>query len=167
MAGKGELGMANLVLQRKYYTDQSIVGELSYDGVFQCYTLEDTHSINGQKIPGHTAIPAGKYSVIYTQSPRFGTMMPLVADVPGFEGIRIHIGNFPKDTEGCILVGETYSADTPNFIGRSVIAFNKLNNKLKQDYYKGQTDFAKPRTTIVVADSDEYLATGIMERTPG
>ena len=52
------------------------------------------------------AIPAGKYPVVVTWSPRFQTWLPLVTHVAGREGIRIHAGNTVKDTAGCILVGK-------------------------------------------------------------
>ena len=59
-----------------------------------------------RKIPGHTAIPEGSYRVLITKSRRFKKWLPYVQGVPGFEGIRIHAGNYPDDTQGCILVGE-------------------------------------------------------------
>ena len=59
-----------------------------------------------RKIPGHTAIPEGSYRVLVTLSPRFKEWLPYIQGVPDFEGIRIHAGNYPDDTQGCILVGE-------------------------------------------------------------
>ena len=59
-----------------------------------------------QKMQGSTAIPEGSYAVVITKSWRFQAWLPLLLGVPGFSGIRIHAGNEPKHTQGCILVGE-------------------------------------------------------------
>lgn len=80
------------------------------------------------KVPGSTAIPIGRYRVEWTWSNKYHARMqrwaqdrpyrwtqatldrlaagkmPQVLDVPGFQGIRIHAGNFPRDTQGCPLV---------------------------------------------------------------
>jgi hypothetical protein len=49
-------------------------------------------------------IPALIYRVQVTMSPRFKRLLPLVCQVPGRAGIRIHPGSRPEHSRGCILV---------------------------------------------------------------
>lgn len=115
-----------LELKRKIFTDDSTIGEISIDGEFVCYTLED--KVRDVKIQNVTAIPYGKYEVIINFSNRFQKYMPLLLKVPGFEGVRVHPGNKSADTEGCILVGSSKSL---NFIGNSRVTYNSLFAKMK------------------------------------
>jgi hypothetical protein len=98
-----------LTLVRKIFTKNSTIGELFVDGNFFCYTLEDV--IRDVKIPDETAIPYGTYEIIINMSNKFQCPMPLLLNVPGFNGIRIHKGNTKADTSGCILVGAKKMAD--------------------------------------------------------
>jgi len=116
-----------LHVKRLHKTNNSTIGELTIDGIFQCYTLEDVE--REIKIKSETAIPKGTYKVIINKSNRFKRLLPLLLDVKGFEGIRIHSGNTNHDTEGCILVGETRGKD---FVGKSRKAFDKLFEKMKK-----------------------------------
>ena len=81
-----------LRLVRETFTAVSTIGRLMVDGLFDSYTLEDVVR-DGPKIPGRTAIPYGRYQVIIDYSNRFKRPMPLLLNVPGFTGIRIHQGN--------------------------------------------------------------------------
>ncbi len=90
-------------------------GKMYINGFFYAYTLEDVvrdknndgdlQDPGETKVYGKTAIPCGKYEVVLTLSNRFKKTMPLLLDVPGFTGIRIHGGNTDEDTLGCPLIG--------------------------------------------------------------
>lgn len=99
------------ILDRRWFTDKSTIGEFIMDGLVFCYTLEDTCRAKGIKIYGATAIPAGRYELKITMSQRFKYDTPILLSVPNFEGVRIHKGNTDEDTEGCILVGMRHGED--------------------------------------------------------
>ncbi len=115
-----------LILKRLHKTNESTIGELSINGKFECYTLEDVE--RKEKIYGKTAIPKGTYNVVMTMSNRFKIVLPLLLNVPNFEGVRIHAGNTAKDTEGCILLGQTRAID---FVGSSKKAMENFKAKIK------------------------------------
>lgn len=115
-----------LKLIRKYPGTDCVIGELSINGTFECYTLEDIE--RPLKIAGVTAIPRGHYEVVITFSQRFQKLMPLLLNVPNYSGVRIHPGNTSAHTEGCILVGKSKSA---NAIGESKVAYAALFTKLE------------------------------------
>lgn len=114
-----------LTLERKHGTKDWTEGKLFIDGVYFCDTLEDQE--RAVKIPSQTAISCGHFKVILTMSTRFKKVMPLLLNVPNFEGVRIHSGNTKEDTEGCILVGKKIK---DGFVGKSRDTFNLLMKKL-------------------------------------
>lgn len=119
------------------------IGSLFINGEFFCYTLEDKdrgltsdmslEDIQSKKIYGKTAIPKGVYFIdMNTVSTKFKDRLwakpydgklPRLLNVPGYEGILIHVGNTVEDTSGCILVGTEYS---DGFLRNSATAFTSL-----------------------------------------
>lgn len=123
---------SKLILIRKTITDQSTIGDLSLDGVFQCYTLElSCRKQDGKK----TCIPSGTYEVLMQWSTRFQMNTPHLQNVPGCTFIEIHPGNSAKDTEGCILLGQTQDID---WVGASRAAYKELIPKIEDRLTRGK-----------------------------
>ena len=59
-----------------------------------CYTLENADHL----------VPALIYKVSVTRSAKFQRLLPILEQVPGRSGIRIHRGTKPEHSLGCILV---------------------------------------------------------------
>jgi hypothetical protein len=127
-----------LELTRSAKTNRTTIGELTINGVFECFVLEDrdrglrqgmtTSELMALKIKTKTAIPTGRYEIVVSFSDRFQKMLPLLLDVPAFAGIRVHPGNTDADTEGCLLPGRTRSQD---MVGSSRAVFAVLFDKIK------------------------------------
>ena len=104
-----------LRLERKYRNNNYCIDKLYINGKYFSDVLEDPdrgltdtmslEEIKKIKIKGNTCIPYGTYNITITYSPRFKKNLPLLNNVKGFDGIRIHSGNTPQDTEGCLLLG--------------------------------------------------------------
>ena len=141
-----------VLIDRAWKKDGYTISRLYVNGeLFGCNTLEDTdrglrqdrqlEEIKKKKAYGQTAIPRGSYECVYTYSNRFKKMLPLLKDVPGFDGIRIHSGNSAKDTEGCILVGLNLKK---GMVLNSREWTNKLVSKMKEAWNR------KERVIIVI-----------------
>lgn len=141
-----------LLLRRIARCETYTIGHLYIDGKYFCDTIEDkdrdlTQSmsqavIRATKRKGVTAIPTGRYRVtLEVKSPKFSAKkyeknygfcdgyLPRLINVPGFDGVLIHIGNTAKDTEGCLLVGRNTKVGK---VLESRAVFVKLYKELKK-----------------------------------
>lgn len=127
--------MIDLRLERRIFTDDVTIGELYVNDEFVCYTLED--AVRDVKVYGKTAIPKGTYKVIYNMSNRFKRRMPLLLNVPNYQGVRIHAGNTHLDTDGCIILGLGLARNADSrfdwTVTQSRAAIEKFNNLVDKD----------------------------------
>lgn len=142
----------DMIIQRYASAKDATTGFMTVDGELQCYTLEDKVRPDGVKVDGATAIDAGTYDVIIDRSTRFSRIagtdvfLPLLLDVPGFKGVRIHCGNGPADTEGCILVGDRIGDDRCSLL-YSRAALDDLQPLIQAALDRGE------RVTLTILDA--------------
>ena len=120
-----------LLLERTEKTKTYTAGRLSFVNelgkAYFCDTLEPSLHPTNHLHP--KAIPAGRYDVAVTWSPKFKRWLPLLLNVPYRSGIRIHAGNNPEDSSGCILVGQ---ALVTGHVYNSRSTLEKLMQRLKE-----------------------------------
>lgn len=147
-----------LTNRRIYNCPSYSIGRLYIDGLYFCDVLEDTDrglKANkgvawnaARKVPGATAIPKGTYEItMKVKSPKFSAAkykknygfcngyLPRLQNVPAYDGVLIHIGNYAKDTDGCLLVGKNTKK---GMVTDSTTTFRKLYEKLKAADEKGE-----------------------------
>lgn len=140
IAVEGIKNNMNWTVKRQPSDGVATLGELVIDGQHECWTLEPP-----------SPIPAGTYDLIIDFSQRFQRLMPHVLNVPGHTGIRIHWGNWAKNTLDCLLVGQTQGKD---FVGQSVAEFDVLFQKL-------QDALAQDSVTISYVDPPKFFPVDI------
>ena len=115
--------MINLLLIRNKFSKKSTVGELFLNGERICDTLENPWVDNQRNI---SCIPEGIYPVrlrLPRESASRDYLHLLVQDVPNRDFILVHRGNFPSQTQGCLLVGIGTEQDV---VHNSVLAMDLL-----------------------------------------
>lgn len=139
-----------LLLKRIAKKDTYTIGKLYIDGKYIADTLEDCdrelrqdmslEEIKKIKVYGQTAIPTGTYKIdMNTVSPKFKNRswakpwegkLPRLRDVPGYEGVLLHVGNQAQDSLGCILVGQN---KVKGQVINSTATFSQLMSILLKD----------------------------------
>jgi len=139
-----------LQVVRTQFGKDATNGLLFIDGVFECYTLEDQYQ--SVKVMHETCIPEGTYDIKFRKTGGFHAKfsakfknahygMLHIQDVPGFEYILIHTGNWESQTSGCLLVGDTQQdldVSDKGFIGASVNAYKRMYSKVANQLLQGK-----------------------------
>jgi hypothetical protein len=119
-----------LRLERLSHTDFATYGQIVDDeNQVLCLTLEKPWLENAHNV---SCIPPGTYAAFRRSSPKRGYDVFELAHVPGRSNIELHIGNLPRDSEGCILLGSNFgTVDGQRGITGSTVAFARFMTRLK------------------------------------
>lgn len=119
-----------ITLKRDQFREDCTLGQLFIDGIFECYTLEPPVRKDKPR-----AIPLGTYKLEMYNSPSNKRKVPLLLNVPGFDMVEIHIGNFPKNSKACVLTGKDRGS---NYLLDSRLAFDALMKKVQPAIERGE-----------------------------
>lgn len=125
--------MLNVILNRYYQDNKITLGILNINNIqhVPIFTLEKPNLDNQRNI---SCIPKGNYICKPYSSSKYKNVYQ-ICDVPNRTKILFHVGNYPKDTRGCILPGlavipqkkmVSYSRNAMSVI-RSLLRHNKFN----------------------------------------
>ena len=119
-----------VILQREYEDEFGTHGNLSLNGEFLCYTLEEPWRGNMRRV---SCVPSGDYECV-KHNGSFKNVWRLL-DVPNRTAVLIHSGNTLADTEGCILVGMSFGEikGKPAVL-QSQDALDMLRRKLPKEF---------------------------------
>ena len=90
---------------RTYFNQNYTKGVMLVDDEFFGYTLEPQTKGSNERSYLNRCIDTGKYVAEYEYSAKFKQHLIELKNVPNHTEIKIHAGNFRRDTRGCILVG--------------------------------------------------------------
>ena len=129
-----------ITIDRLESHSSSIIGQLSVNGKPLCYTLELAWLWNSKNV---SCIPTGRYQAKLRYDHKDQWRIELMGVPGGRTHIQIHVGNYPRDVEGCVLVGTSYS-------GNAVLNSARAYDLLKAEFYGSGNVTSSPDKTILV-----------------
>lgn len=127
----------------------STLSHLYIGGLFCCYLLED--SIRKEKISGLTCIPEGEFRLSLNhwagmnaryerRFPKLHEGMVEITEIPNYQLVFIHIGNYHTDTAGCPLTGSYWQRlDGDYQVMHSETAYKYVYPLLVEGIQRGNT----------------------------
>ncbi|PKH88325.1 DUF5675 family protein [Colwellia sp. Bg11-28] len=128
-------------INRTSHNTSSLTGEMYINGEFMMHTLELPWNNNRSFI---SSIPPDTYEALLRYDKNDKWRLELKG-VPNRSGIQIHIGNWPSQIEGCVLVGNKVK-NISNELEGSTVAYKDL----KSMFYDSSTPNMSPDLTVKV-----------------
>lgn len=107
----------DLTLTRSAIAKDGVLGTLkSNDLSFSCVTLEHAYEDITSANRFNPKLPAGTYKCVrgqhrlHNMTSDFTTFE--ITGVPGHSNILFHWGNYNRDSEGCVLIGDAVTTDS-------------------------------------------------------
>lgn len=122
--------MQKIKLKRIIIANTAILGKaFDESGKEIARTLENPHRDTAKD----SAIPCGSYQCEKDNTGKF--QFYKVLNVPGRQNIEIHQGNYERDTEGCILFGDSWAIMNEELaVTNSVKTIEKLKKVLPEKF---------------------------------
>lgn len=122
----------NVRIKRNSHLKEATLGTLTIEGVKTdpIYTLENPKRATDKD----SRIPAG----VYKCKPYSGTKyrdVYIVLDVPNRSAILLHWGNFERDTEGCVLLGNKFTLKPEPAVLESKRCFERFRSLIGKNEF--------------------------------
>lgn len=124
----------DLAIERGPAKAGRVLGALTINGEFECFTREKPTRIDGVFVAGESGLPKGNYNVSFAASRRYQRVLPLIASTrSSFHCIRLGMwiapgGSFDDHEGGDLIVGQEQLGGS---VARTRLAFDALFRKLE------------------------------------
>lgn len=163
-----DMSKTGVTVKRLFQKYDAIISEVSINGVFECYALEDAK--RDEKIWGETCIPDGRYKTTLKTWGGFHDRhkkhkaynglyrgMLWLRKVSMFEYILFHKGNWRGNTHGCVLLGKSFKEIFYQKTNRMEMWLNNSSGAYYPFYKKVVDDAANDNLEVEIVYAKQFV----------